>query len=405
MDSSVNPQPTDAHIRISHEIHRELIRRKFSQRQRDVIDFILTLSWGCGKPSAIIPELKNFEESGIRKNHIREVLDGLVTGNIILWDKVMNIFQLNKHYDQWTIETVSSSTKKFNELINLNLARPSPNLLKLSNPKKGTEFPKEEPSSQIGDQVPEKGTEFPKEEPSSSKGYQVPEKGIGFPKKEQSSSQKGNRAVPKRGTVRRDYPSRINGFSVSKASIKARFKRTTTTRTTSTSEPAAVLKNEYSFEIVSTDYKNNFLAGGRVNSFDVTDLQTLFDTYGGEWLHSAMRTAYRLGPDKRNLGYVSGILKGYRERGGMDTNQPKKESESSVPPAKPKKYGDSRNESGRRGKPQIEIYTQPLQPPTAAEIAMQEEMIAEYLARAEADEKRKQENQGQMERLYAGEIK
>ena len=83
MDSSVNPQPTDAHIRISHAIHRELIRRKFTQRQRDILDFILTLSWGCRKPSAIIPQLKDFELCGVRKNHIRNELQQLVKAGVI----------------------------------------------------------------------------------------------------------------------------------------------------------------------------------------------------------------------------------------------------------------------------------------------------------------------------------
>lgn len=171
MDSSVNPQPTDGHIRISHEIHRELIRRKFSQRQRDVIDFILTLSWGCGKPSAIIPELKDFAETGIGKNHIRGVLEELLQGRVILWDKELNTFQLNKHYDLWNMETViSANPSRFKELINLNLARPSPNLLKSTVPEKGTEFPKGGPSSRKRNRVPERGTGFPKRGPSSRKG-------------------------------------------------------------------------------------------------------------------------------------------------------------------------------------------------------------------------------------------
>lgn len=194
MDSSVNPQPTDAHIRISHEIHRELIRRKFSQRQRNVIDFILTLSWGCGKPSAIIPELKNFHEAGIGSNHIRQVLDGLVAGNVILWDQHMNIFQVNKHYDQWDIDRVSTSSKKFKELINMNLARPSPNLLKQSIPNEGTEHPEEETGSPNGNPVPEKGSIIPKWEPSSGMGNSR------FPKRE-TSSRRRNRPFPKRGNA------------------------------------------------------------------------------------------------------------------------------------------------------------------------------------------------------------
>ncbi|WP_342477407.1 replication protein [Paenibacillus sp. FSL H7-0350] len=362
MDSSVNPQPTDAHIRISHEIHRELIRRKFSQRQRDVIDFILTLSWGCGKPSAIIPELKDFAETGIGKNHIRGVLEELLQGHVILWDKEINTFQVNKHYDLWNIESViSPNPRRFNELINLNLARPSPNLLKSTIPEKGTEFPKEEPSSPKRDQVPKRGTEFPKEEPSSLKGDRVPEKGMEFLKRKLASSQKRNRTVPQKGTVTRNYPSRIKGFSVSKASIKAikRFKRTTTTITTMTTSADTLMTDHehYSIQNIKLDYKNNFIAGGRLNSFDENDLETLHGTYGGEWLHSAMRAAYRLGTDKRNLAYVQGILRGYRERGGMDKPEPRITVVPSATPPSPRSNERSRNQGGRSRKSEIPILT------------------------------------------------
>lgn len=201
MNSRVNPQPTDGHIRISHEIHRELIRRKFSKRQRDVIDFILTLSWGCGKSSAIIPELKSFEEAGIRKNHIRVVLEGLVAENVIIWDELLNIFQFNKHYDQWTIQPISNSAKRLNELINLNLARPSSNLLKPLLPEKGIQTSNVEVSSHISDRVTEKETGLPEEGSGSTKNSDsAPDKDVGVQKgNATTSSQKRNSPVPKKG--------------------------------------------------------------------------------------------------------------------------------------------------------------------------------------------------------------
>lgn len=399
MDSSVNPQPTDGHIRISHEIHRELIRRKFSQRQRDVIDFILTLSWGCGKPSAIIPELKNFEEAGIRKNHIREVLDGLVTGKVILWDELMNIFQFNKHYDQWTIQPISASAKRLNELINLNLARPSPNLLKLPLPERGIEFPYKEPCSLNGNPVPKKGTGFPNEESGSGKSNgSVPKKGTGFLNEEASSSRKGNQPVPKRGTVTRDYPSRIKGSSISKASIKAIFKKDkrTTTTTITTNTFSELLNDEYSFQSIVINYKNNFLAGNKVLPFDEEDLESLFSDFGGEWLYTAMKTAYRGGSEKRNLAYVRGILNGFRERGGMNTQLTKTPILPSALPVKPIRQGqgDSWSGKGRSGKPHIEIFNPPLLPPTPEEIALQQKLIAEYRTEAETYGNGQLEHQG-----------
>ncbi|MBJ6360837.1 replication protein [Paenibacillus sp. GCM10012307] len=293
MDSSVNPQPTDGHIRISHEIHRELIRRKFTQRQKNIIDFVLTLSWGCKKPSAIIPQLKQFEQCGIRKNHIRQELGVLVEKKVLLWDETLCVFQINKHYDQWIVDLVESfDIKTMNELIRINLENESPNLSK-SVPKKGTEFPKREPKtgSQKGDKVPKKGTEFPK--------------------RELSGSQKGNSTVPKKGTVIREYPSHIKKFQLSKTIIKAIIKKRTTTTT-----PGASSKKDYSFGNVFKAYEKNFIAGGKLTEFDIEEFSALFDDYGGEWLLQAMREAYRQGTEKRNLAYVHGVLKGYRGRGG-----------------------------------------------------------------------------------------
>ncbi|MEI7027570.1 replication protein [Paenibacillus sp. y28] len=303
MVSSVNPQPTDGHIRISHEIHRELIRRKFTQRQRNIIDFVLTLSWGCKKPSAIIPQLKQFEQCGVRKNHIRQELETLVERQVLIWEKTLSVFQINKHYDQWTVDVIDSfDAKTMSELIQINLKNDSPNLSK-SVPKKGTEFPNQEPEygSRNGDKVPKKGTRSQKKEPYGS--------------------QKGNFPVPKKGTVISDYPSRIKGFQLSKTIIKTIIKKRSTTTTTTAAEESAPEESaqiEFSFGNVFKAYEKNFIAGGKVTAFDADEFSILFDDFGGEWLLLAMREAYRQGPDKRNLAYVHGVLKGYKQRGGPE---------------------------------------------------------------------------------------
>lgn len=302
MDSTVNPQPTDAHIRINHEIHRELIRRKFTQRQRDIIDFILTLSWGCGKPSAIIPQLKCFELCGVRKNHIRAELTGLVEKNVILWEERLNIFQVNKHYDQWTVDPIDSfDPKKMKELISLNIETESPNLSKAV-PKKGTEFPNQEPDN------------------GSQKGNLVPESGTEFPKKELSGSQKGNWPVPKTGTVRRDFPSRIKGFSASKTIFKAIIKKSSSCIDAlpelDTEPKTGSSSSDFSYGYLYRAYEKNFTEGGKVTPFEVEEFGTLYDDFGGEWLLKAMREAAR--HKRLNLAYVHGILKGYRKRGGPE---------------------------------------------------------------------------------------
>lgn len=305
MDSSVNPQPTDAHIRISHEIHRELIRRKFTQRQRVIIDFILTLSWGCGKPSAIIPMLKHFELCGIRKNHIRNELTSLVELNVMIWEESLNIFQINKHYDRWKVEYVDKfEPSKMNDLISLNLENKTPNLLK---------------------RVTEKGTELPKKEPKP-----VTKKGTRLLKRELSGYQKGNSSVTKKGTLTREYPSHIKRFQLSKTMFKAIIKKRTTTTTTTEQSKS---NQNYEYGNVWKAYQENFVAGGKVTQFDVDEFSTLYDDFGGEWLLLAMREAYRQGQDKRNLAYVHGILKGYKGRGGPDATSDQKATGNARAPA------------------------------------------------------------------------
>ncbi|MFD2116373.1 replication protein [Paenibacillus yanchengensis] len=303
MDSSVNPQPTDAHIRISHDFHRNLIRRKFTQRQRVIIDFILTLSWGCGKPSAIIPMLKHFELCGIRKGHIRKELTALVEANVLLWDESLNIFQINKHYDKWKVEHVDKfEPSNMNNLIALNLENKTQNLLK---------------------KVTEKGTELPKEEPKK-----VTKKVTWLLKRELSSYRKGNSSVTKKVTLTREYPCYIKRFQLSKTIIKAIIKKRTTT--TTTTQPKS--KHDYSYGNVWRAYQQNFVVGGKVTQFDVDEFSILFDDYGGDWLLQAMREAYRQGPDKRNMAYVHGVLKGYKERGGPDIQTEKKGTENARAP-------------------------------------------------------------------------
>lgn len=306
MESKVNPQPDDPHIRIAHSIHREMIRRKFTARQRNIIDFILTLSWGCGKPSAIIPRLKDFRLCGVGSNHIRKELLALSVSNVIYWDGAMNAFQINKHFDCWDIEVVDEFDKKeMDKLISYNLEMRSPNLDKKI-PEMGSEFPKGEETD-----IPQTGTNFPKAEPD-------------FPKREVKSSRNGKLKVPEMGSGKLINPSHTKRFGRSKTSIKAIIKKRTTTTTTT----RARAPDDFSFGKIFDAYERNFIAGGKITQFDIDEFSTLFDDFGGEWLLQAMREAYRQGPDKRNLAYVHGVLKGYRNRGGPGASGEKHAAEA-----------------------------------------------------------------------------
>ncbi|BFH66218.1 hypothetical protein J27TS7_10640 [Paenibacillus dendritiformis] len=302
MDSSVNPQPDDPHIRIAHEIHREMIRRKFNQRQHDIINFILTLSWGCGKPSAIIPQLKDFGLCGVGSNHIRNALETLVENKVIFWERSLNAFQINKHYDQWTIDAVGSfNSGRMKELIKLNIENRSPNLAK---------------------KVPEKGSDFPNRETKndSQKGNLFPESGNDFPKGEATISQIGKSSFPKKGNEKRDFSRHIKAHGAPKAIIKAIIKKNNcssskdTVTEKGTGSSSSSNNHEYTFGYIYRAYEKNFTENGNVTEFEAEDLGYLYDDYGGEWLLNAMREAAR--HNVKTLAYVRGILKGYQERGG-----------------------------------------------------------------------------------------
>ncbi len=93
-----NPQPTDAHLRIAHEIGEQLMVSLFTEQQRRILDLILRLSWGCGKKVAIIPRQVDFEIVGIHPGHIRAHLDWLIGAKVIFRND--NEYGFNKDFDQ-----------------------------------------------------------------------------------------------------------------------------------------------------------------------------------------------------------------------------------------------------------------------------------------------------------------
>ncbi|OXM17340.1 replication protein [Paenibacillus herberti] len=201
MESQVNPQPDDAHIRISHEVYRELIRRNFSKRQRNIIDFILTLSWGCGRPGAVIPQLSHFTLCGVTKNNIRDELEALVAAKVISWEKTEGIFRFNKHWDQWQITpNKGHDPELMKDLIALNISRSSPEKV-----------------------LKTRTQRFLKQELGGSQNKNFD--GSEFLKQEPKSSQNKNYRVLKIRTATLKKTSRIKAFRLSKAIIKANIKK------------------------------------------------------------------------------------------------------------------------------------------------------------------------------------
>jgi len=117
-----NPQAEEGYIRIANEIWDQIMMRDFTKRQRSILDLILRLSYGCGKKYALIPTLNSFALAGVRPNHVRKEIEGLVAARVIEWDEVVMHFAFNKDYDQWEIPyAYGHDEAKLDDLITLNL--------------------------------------------------------------------------------------------------------------------------------------------------------------------------------------------------------------------------------------------------------------------------------------------
>lgn len=125
----MSAQLENGHIRIANEIWDEIIRRDFSKRQKDILHFLLRLSYGCQKKTATIPKLKDFAMCGVAPTQIANELNYLKTCKVIDWDRDDMIFAFNKNYDYWQVSPVKGWDKeRFNELIHLNLKKTSQNM-------------------------------------------------------------------------------------------------------------------------------------------------------------------------------------------------------------------------------------------------------------------------------------
>ncbi|ABB13994.1 replication protein [Carboxydothermus hydrogenoformans] len=113
-----NPQP-DEFTRISNELYTAIMQADFTKRQRNIIDLVIRMSYGCGKKSAILRPV-DFELVGVYKTHVRKELDYLVKAKVLIIDG--NRISINKDYDQWRISLVKGADKKrFDEVLRRNI--------------------------------------------------------------------------------------------------------------------------------------------------------------------------------------------------------------------------------------------------------------------------------------------
>jgi len=94
-----NPQP-DQFTRISNELYRAIMQTDFSKRQRNILDLVIRMSYGCGKKFALLRPV-DFELVGVYKTHVKRELDYLCEASVLAIDGDQII--LNKNYNQWRI--------------------------------------------------------------------------------------------------------------------------------------------------------------------------------------------------------------------------------------------------------------------------------------------------------------
>ncbi|GIQ67421.1 replication protein [Xylanibacillus composti] len=303
-----NPQP-DKFTRISNELYEAIMQTDFSKRQRNILDLVLRMSYGCRKKFAILRP-SDFELAGVGRNHVKQELQYLSSAKVLVVDG--DLIGMNKNYEQWRVNLIKMfDHEKFNKVLKRNLDDAT--------------------VPEMGIKVPETGT-FNQVKTIPKTGTGVPETGIienaEFPKQEYQSSQNGNSRVPKTGIGTSREPSHDAACGDLKESIKEIYKESSSgTKILNTNQDTEEPEqdNSTSFQNLFGIYQDNFTENGEIKPLEAELFGGLFDDYGGEWLLEAMRETYRQSPEKRTLAYIQGVLRGYAERGeaGPDHNRQK----------------------------------------------------------------------------------
>ena len=114
-----NPQP-DKFTRISNDLYEAIMQTDFTKRQRNILDFVIRMSYGCQKKYAILKP-SDFELVGVGKNAIGSELRYLMHANVLNIDGY--VIQINKDYERWRVSMVKNFNKeKFNQVLKRNLS-------------------------------------------------------------------------------------------------------------------------------------------------------------------------------------------------------------------------------------------------------------------------------------------
>lgn len=120
-----SPQLENGYTRTANELSEAIMQSNFSKRQRNILDLIIRMSYGCGKKSAVFKYV-DFELVGVYKADIKRELDYLSSVRVItaeyIDDLSMLYITLNKNYDQWRVSIVKGfNTEKWEQLLRRNL--------------------------------------------------------------------------------------------------------------------------------------------------------------------------------------------------------------------------------------------------------------------------------------------
>lgn len=120
-----SPQLEHGYTRTANELSEAIMQSDFSKRQRNILDLIVRMSYGCGKKTALL-RYSDFELVGVYKADIKKELDYLTGARVIVLEYTSGapFFRtgLNKNYEQWRINIVKGYiSEKWEQLLHRNL--------------------------------------------------------------------------------------------------------------------------------------------------------------------------------------------------------------------------------------------------------------------------------------------
>ncbi|SDC69241.1 phage replication protein O [Paenibacillus sp. UNCCL117] len=205
----VNPQKERGYVGLANDIWDEIIRRDFTKRQKDILQFIIRMSYGCGRKTAFIPKQKDFSLCGVGENKIKSELEYLENCKVIRWDRVGNEYGLNKDYDAWQVSPVRSwDEDRYKEIIHTNITLAKKERKKVTETGSFSQGNQSEESSQNGN--------FEEIDEEAAEVEELPETGRSdennFPKREEE--------LPEKGSSTPDLPSNDAASEASKKGLK-----------------------------------------------------------------------------------------------------------------------------------------------------------------------------------------